>query len=215
MGASINLTGAGFNRVQWRRDLGNVVYTGTHGAISPLCLSFLHPDEADLILFDDEEIRVASPDAEVWVLPVGGIRGVTVKNARDGIELSMPVLTGARDWEIAGALTKLAFDCGATVDVDGEPVPPGPVDFTEQLNQNWSFSVATLRQLAEEDGQNLVVPILMGGLHLEVPPAQLDSPDLHDELVAQMQRFGEAHFASTMTIQTPANQVLNVNVAGG
>ena len=214
MGVSINLAGAGFNRVQWRRDLGDVVYSGTQGAISPLCLSLLHPDEADLILFDGEDIRVASPNAEVWVLPVGGIRGVTVKNSPDGIELSMPVLTGARDWEMAAALTKLAFDCGATVDVDGEPVAPGPVDFSHFLNQNWSMSVAMLRDLARQ-GQELVVPILMGGLHLEISPEQLDSPDLHDGLVAQMKRFGEAHIASTMTVQTQSGQLLHLNVAGG
>ena len=211
----IQLTGQGFDKFKWRRELGNVVYAEAAGPLAPISVSPLTPETADLVLFDDDGDREASPDAELWLLPMGGIRGVTVKNSPDGIILSMPVCSGGSDWTLCQALAQTGIECGGEVQVDGQAIPrEQALDLTPQANASWQESMETIQQLSAQ-GHEITLPIVLNQLHLEISPEQLASPTLGDDLVGRMQRIAEAHLASTMVVETQEGQTLHLNVAGG
>jgi len=184
--------------------------------ISPFSLMSLDMDEPDLILFDDEEDRAPTDYASVWVHPVGGIRGVTVKNEGQAIVLSMPTGTGKRDWELATAMAEAGVKCGANIQLDHEALPAGKLDFSIAEQELWSMFSSHFAKTAEESDNGMItLPVINEFLHLDLTKDELLSPDLHDLLVAKMKRYTEAHWASAMVIQKPGGPEMTVNIAGG
>ncbi|BDS07167.1 hypothetical protein NT6N_22070 [Oceaniferula spumae] len=216
MGVEIELSGAGFDKNKWRRELGNFMFVENEWKMSPLTLMTLDMEDPDLILFDDEEDRAPTEDASVWVHPAGGIRGVTVKNHDQGIVLSMPTGTGKRDWELATAMAEAGVECGAQVQVDHQAVPAGKLDFSQAEQELWSMFVTGFSKTAEESDNGVItLPVLYGFLHIDLSKDDLQAPDLHDQLVEKMKRYTEAHWASNMVMEKPDGQQLTINIAGG
>ncbi|MFK7909726.1 MAG: hypothetical protein AB8F34_03905 [Akkermansiaceae bacterium] len=216
MGVEIELSGTNFDKIQWRKELGNFAYAEKELRVSPLTVMLLDQEEPDLILYDDEPESEPTADASVWIHPAGGIRGVTVKNSERGIILSMPTGTGKRDWELATAMTETGIKLGATIRVDDEPAPGSPLDLSAPEQELWQLFVTHFAQAAEQSDSGVVtLPVLYGMLHIDLTTAEVSSPDLHDKLVEKMQRYTEAHWASNMVIEKPDKGQLTVNIAGG
>lgn len=141
---------------------------------------------------------------DFWLHPLGGIRGVTVRQEDGEISLSLPAGSSSVDFDLAWDLMRMGVNHGAAAS-DEES---GALDLSDeqirriadrQLEFHWSALVETL---AKSD--TTILPV--GGflqIELDRRDAEQGPLALEEILTARMDRYGDAFVPRVMTVRSP------------
>ena len=181
MGYSIYLTGESFDHDGWVEDLGKCDLD-----LSPMGSQFA-------------EILAEEPPEEMWLHPRGGVRGVTVRRAGEGAELSLPVGVSEADFLLTGVLVRTAVARGAVAEDEEGEILTGTDDEMRTLGLKYRqfFWSVIWQQLAEGES---ILPV--GGLlHLRIDPSERGDArwdELESKQLEKMGRYQEAYIPSLM-----------------
>lgn len=180
MSYQINLKGSGFNRGAWLADVRERVL-GAGNGLAPLCREL-------------NGFSQMSDESELWLLPVGGIRGVFANRDSDGCSLTLPAASSREDFAMAAKLVKLALNNGAeAIDENHVPLDGGDEEFSEVHQRQMEFFHFVLNHEESKDkGHFPLGP-------LKVPLKESDAhgswTDLERKLVERVGRFASCGFA--------------------
>ncbi|MFC7339267.1 hypothetical protein ACFQY0_18890 [Haloferula chungangensis] len=207
MGANITLGGSGFKTAAWCREAAQWLQEETDQVLSQLCLQLSYETLP--------ELEKGPLEDELWLHPVGGIRGLTLRFFDSTVDLSLPTGSGEADWRLAAKFATFGARQGAQIHCDEEPVKPGPaglVDLTSQFQRQWDFETsAIIQSLGQSDG---ATQLPVGGIiYLSIDAPLASDPNFHDRLVEKMARYSSAFLASNMVFEKDGQQ-FTFNVAG-
>ena len=207
MGANISLGGSGFRTTAWCYEVAQWLQKESDQVITQLCLQLNYESITKL--------ENGPVQDELWLHPVGGIRGLTLRFHGNAADLSLPTGSGEGDWKLAAKLATFATRQGAQIHCDEDPVKPGPaglINLTAEYQRQWEFETSAIRSSIEQSSGSIQLPV--GGLlHLDIDATLASDPCFHDKLVEKMARYTSAFLASDMAIQADG-QRLSLNVAG-
>lgn len=181
MAYCIHLTGPAFDHDGWVEDLGTCGLP-----ISPMGSQIA-------------ELSANNQSEEMWLHPIGGLRGVTVRRTAHGADLSLPAGVTENDFLLAGTLVRAAKVRGAqAVDEEGVEITGSEQQMKDlgekQRRFNWS---AISHQL--EQG-TITLPV--GGiLPISIEPSErIDArwDTLERVQLEKMKRYEQAFVASLM-----------------
>lgn len=193
----MHLKGPGFDWEAWVADL-EADYVANPGAartpLSGLCMQVSDLDES----LDREQL---------WLHPVGGVRGVTVWQ-RDGgeVELSLPTGVSAADFDLAADLLRLGLKHGAEASSEEEEILRGGEEEMAAISREISrFNLEALVSHAAGTDE-LTLPV-GGFLNLKITAADLSGErgTLEEILVERMGRYSSAFVATLMRMTNKAD----------
>lgn len=194
MGYSIYLKGESFDHDGWVDDLGDCGLD-----ISPMGSQF-----AELLAEHQPE--------EMWLHPRGGVRGVTVRRAGEGAELSLPVGVSEADFLLSGVLVRAAVARGAVAEDEEGQILTGTDDEMRTLGMKYRqfFWSSLWHGLAEGES---ILPV--GGLlHLKIDPSERGDArwdELEHKQLAKMARYQEAFIPSLMQVRKDGVEMILSN----
>lgn len=185
----MSLLGPGFDRESWLDDLRSSYVEdplSVNTPLSPFC--------QQLVEIEDE-----LGEDDLWLHPLEGVRGVTVRENGEGIDLSLPTGFSKADFELAWDLMRMGAKHGASA-IDEEEVA---LDFSEEqisaitARQSGFYWSSLMSLLA--DGQESTLPV-GGRLHLTVTAADASNGavGLERALVERMARYSNVFVARPM-----------------
>lgn len=186
------LHGPGFDRKSWLANVQSSYIEdplSVKTPLSPLC--------QQLVEIEDE-----LGEDDLWLHPVQGVRGVTVRESGDGIDVSLPQGFGKVDFELAWDLMRMGVAHGATATDEEE----NSLDFSEKqisaiTAQQSEFYWAALMGFVSQ-GSEYTLPV-GGMLHLTVTPddAASGAAALERLLVERMARYSDVFLPTIMQVR--------------
>lgn len=176
----INLTGSRFNRSAWLADVRErIVDTGD--SLSPLCREL-------------NGFGQPSDDSDLWLLPVGGIRGVFASHDSEGTNLSLPAASSRSDFALAARLVNLALRNGAEAIDENQIHLNGCEDeFTATHRSQMEFFHFMLNNGESDDkGHFPLGPLKVRLLESDAHGSWID---LEQKLVERVGKFSSCGFA--------------------
>ncbi len=190
MGYNLYLKGSEFNRDAWLDEIETKFVGGEPGA--GLAISGIGHQLGNLDEGLDRE--------QLWLHPVGGIRGVTVWNEGGETRLSLPTGCSDVDYAFAWELMRMGVGHGATPgDEEDRDIDLSDNQIGEITNVQQQFEWSALVNQAGE-AEEYALPV--GGLiHLKISPADTAGgvEGLREILSGRMARYESAFVASLMS----------------
>ncbi|MES2657886.1 MAG: hypothetical protein V4689_04670 [Verrucomicrobiota bacterium] len=186
------LKGNSFDRDAWIEDVCQTIVDGSSESSHPL----------SQVGLQWANLRENLKEGEEWLHPMGGIRGVTVRQEMNGITLSIPVGNSSGDFGLAWELMRLGVKHGAEASGEGEDgilsLSAGETEMiTRQVTAfHWSVLLSTVK-----DSGSSTLPVA-GRIHLEVTSEDCagGADALEKILVERMDRYSHAFAASLMSL---------------
>jgi len=185
------LSGPGFDRKSWLNDLHSTLVENPPEdgiRLSELCHQV-------------QELENALDLEELWLHPVGGIRGVTVRHENEQVTLSLPVGASGTDFSLAWDLMRMGVKHGASAsDEEQETLDFSDEQIREITNRQSGFQWSVLLETAKKGETTLPV----GGfiqIKLDAADAAAGAEALESNLVERMLRYSNVFVPRLMGIR--------------
>lgn len=208
MSVIISLKGTSFNQYEWRKKLALFPF-----ALSSLTFLFLrsHGDTRIPLLPGEEEIELN--DDVYWMHVAGGIRGITIQNTSDGFDLTLPLVSGRTDWDIAGQLIEAGMQTGAVVEIAGERQIA--VDSTRLFDIHWASDHLALKAMLEASDRGEITLPIGNLINITIRDLGASSSEFHDFLTARISRYARASIAREAVAAKSDGKQCRVAMVGG